>query len=116
MRWKHTAEIRDRYGYTDFNSEPGHLALLRWLYRQAWADDLGPTVLFRAAHRRMLEERVLLPGENVLTRLVGSVRERATRRFWARLAHDASTALVEALEALLVVPDGKRRSGLDRLR
>ncbi len=116
VRWKHTAEIRDRYGYTDFTSEPGHLALLRWLYRQAWADDLGPSVLFRAAHRRMLEERVLLPGEHVLTRLVGSVRERATRRFWARLAHDASSTLIEALEALLVVPAGKRRSGLDRLR
>jgi hypothetical protein len=63
VRWKHTAEIRRRYGYTDFAAQPGHISLLRWLYRQAWADDLGPTVLFRAAHRRMLAERVVLPGE-----------------------------------------------------
>ncbi|MEJ7765310.1 MAG: Tn3 family transposase, partial [Acidimicrobiales bacterium] len=33
----------------------------------------------------------------------------------ARLAHDASPALVGALEALLVVPNGQRRSELDRL-
>ena len=116
VRWKHTAEIRRRYGYSDFASEPGHISLLRWLYRQAWADDLGPSVLFRAAHRRMLANRVVLPGENVLSRLVASVRERATRRLWSRLAHAASAELVEKLEALLVVPDGKRRSELDRLR
>ena len=116
VRWKHTAEIRRRYGYSDFASQPGHISLLRWLYRQAWTDDLGPTVLFRAAHRRMLVERVVLPGENVLTRLVGSVRERATRRLWSRLAHAASPQLVGALETLLVVPEGKRRSELDRLR
>ena len=116
VRWKHTAEIRRRYGYTDFAAQPGHFSLLRWLYRQAWADDLGPTVLFRAAHRKMLAERVVLPGEQVLVRLVGSVRERATRRLWSRLAAAASPEVIAALEALLVVPDGKRRSDLDRLR
>ncbi len=116
VRWRHTGEIRDRFGYNDFNSHRVHLSLLRWLYRQAWVDDLGPTVLFRAAHRKMLAERIVLPGEHVLTRLVGSVRERATRRLWSRLAHAASSEVVAALEALLVVPDGRRRSELDRLR
>lgn len=116
VRWKHTAEIRRRYGYTDFAAQPGHISLLSWHYRQAWADDLGPTVPFRAAHRWMLAERAVLPGEDVLTRLVGSVRERATRRLWSRLAHSASPELVGVLEALLVVPEGKRRSELDRVR
>ena len=116
VRWKHTGEIRRRYGYTDFTAQPGHISLLRWLYRQAWADDLGPTALFRAAHRRMLADRVLLPGEQILARVVGSVRERATRRLWSRLARTALPEVVEALEALLVVPEGKRRSELDRLR
>ena len=116
VRWKHTAEIRRRYGYADFTAEPGHISLLRWLYRQAWSDDLGPTALFRAAHRKMLAERMLLPGEQVLVRTVGSVRERATRRLWYRLARAAPPEVVERLEALLVVPEGKRRSELDRLR
>lgn len=116
VRWKHTAEIRLRYGYQDFTGEPAHLCLLRWLYRQVWADDLGPTALFRAAHRRLLAERVILPGENVLTRTVASVRERATGRLWSRLARAASPELIQRLEGLLVVPEGKRRSELDRLR
>ena len=94
VRWKHTAELRRRYGYSDFAIQPAHISLVRWLYRQAWADDLGPTVLFRAAHRKMLAERVILPGENVLARLVGGVRERAAHRLWARLAHTASPELV----------------------
>lgn len=114
VRWKHTGEIRRRYGYTDF--APGRISLLRWLYRQAWADDLGPTVLFRAAHRKMLADRVVLPGEQVLARLVASVRERATQRVLSRLAHAAPPEVVEALEALPIVAEGKRRSDLDRLR
>ena len=116
VRWKHTAEIRRRYGYRDFTCQPAHVSLLRWLYRQAWADDLGSSALFRAAHHKMLAERVVLPGEHVLARVVASVRERATRRLWSRLAHAAPPEVAEALEALLVVPDGKRRSELDRLR
>lgn len=116
VRWKHTAEIRLRYGYSDFAAQPGHFPLLRWLYQQAWADDLGPTALFRSAHPRLLAERVVLPGEQVLGRVVGSVRERATRRLWSRLAAAASPEVIGALEALLVVADGKRRSDLDRLR
>lgn len=83
---------------------------------RSWAGDLGPTALFRAAHRRLLAERVLLPGENALSRTVASVRERAARRLWSRLARAASPELIEQLEGLLVVPEGKRRSELDRLR
>ncbi len=35
VRWRHTAEIRDRWGYRDFTAQPGHFLLLVWLYRQA---------------------------------------------------------------------------------
>ncbi|EQD47360.1 Transposase, Tn3, partial [mine drainage metagenome] len=49
VRWRHTSEIRRRYGYRDFASQPGHFFLVLWLYRQAWVDDLGPSALFRAA-------------------------------------------------------------------
>lgn len=116
VRWRHTAEIRERYGYREFTSQPANISLLRWLYRQAWAEDPGPVALFRAAHGRMLTERILLPGEQVLGRVVGSVRERATQRLWSRLAATPPPAVAEALLGLLVVPDGKRRSELDRLR
>ena len=39
VRWRHTAEIRDRYGYRDFAAQPGRFAFTAWLYRQAWADE-----------------------------------------------------------------------------
>ena len=37
VRWRHTAEIRDRYGYRDFTG-PDLFAFTVWLYRQAWAE------------------------------------------------------------------------------
>jgi TnpA family transposase len=64
----------------------------------------------------MLAERILLPGTHVLARLVATTRERATRRFWGDLAGRASPELRSRLESLLVVPEGERRSELDRLR
>jgi hypothetical protein len=115
-RWRHTAEIRARYGYRDFTAQPGHFLLSKWLYRQAWADDVGPAALFRAAHRRLLAEQILLPGHSVLARLVAGVRERATRRLHTRLAAAAPPELRTRLENLLIVPQGQRRSELDRLR
>ena len=89
VRWRHTAEIRDRYGYRDFSAQPGRFAFTAWLYRQAWADEVASSVLFRAAHRQLLARRILLPGHSVLVRLVATVRERATRRVHSRLARAA---------------------------
>src|SRR6266496_1628232 len=84
VRWRHTAEIRDRYGYRDFSAQPDRFAFTVWLYRQAWADEVASSVLFRAAHRQLLARRILLPGHSVLMRLVAAVRERATHRVHSR--------------------------------
>ncbi len=116
VRWRHTAEIRERYGYRDFTAQPGHFLFTVWLYRQAWADDVGPSVLFRAAHRHLLAGQILLPGHSVLARLVAAVRDRAARRLHNRLVAAAPADLVARLDKLLLVPDGARRSELDRLR
>jgi Domain of unknown function (DUF4158) len=116
VRWRHTAEIRDRHGYRDFTAQPGHFLFTVWLYRQAWADDVGPAVLFRAGHRHLLGEQVLLPGHSVLARLVAAVRDRAARRLHTGLAAAAPPELAARLEKLLLVPDGARHSDLDRLR
>ncbi len=87
VRWRHTAEIRDRYGYRDFATQPGRFAFTAWLYRQAWADEVASSVLFRAAHRQLLARRILLPGHSVLMRLVATVRERATHRVHSRAGY-----------------------------
>jgi len=83
VRWRHTAEIRDRYGYRDFTG-PDRFAFTVWLYRQAWADEVASSVLFCAAHRQLLARQILLPGQTVLARLVAAVRERATHRVHSR--------------------------------
>jgi len=116
VRWRHTAEIRDRYGYRDFSAQPGRFAFTAWLYRQAWADEVASSVLFRAAHRQLLARQILLPGHSVLVRLVATVRERATRRVHSRLARAAGPELRAQLDKLLLVPEGQRRSELDLLR
>ena len=116
VRWRHTAEIRQACGYRDFTAQPGRFAFLMWLYRQAWVDEVGPSALFRAAHRQLLARQILLPGHSVLARLVATVRERAASRVHSRLAAAAGPELAARLEKLLLVPEGQRRSELDLLR
>lgn len=113
-RWQHTTEIRERYGYVDYADDDVQRRLERWLFRMAWNDDLGPSVLVRSVHRKMLDKRILLPSEQTIQRLVASVRERASQHLWRRIAAAASPELHERLDALLTRPAGKRRSELDR--
>ncbi len=58
----HAEEIRRRYGYRDFDSQPGYLAFLRWLYVGAWVGNERLGVLFDLATARLVEDKVLLPG------------------------------------------------------
>jgi TnpA family transposase len=115
-KWQHTAGIRERYGYVDYTDDQTQRRLQRWLFRMAWNDDLGPSVLVRSAHHKMLDERILLPSEQTIERLVATIRERASQSLWQRLATAAPSDLLARLERLLEVPSGKRRSELDRLR
>ena len=62
VRWRHTAEIRDRYGYRDFAAQPGRFAVTAWVYRQAWAGEVAAPVLFRAARRQLLARRICCPA------------------------------------------------------
>ena len=116
VRWRHTTEIRQAYGYRDFTAQPERFAFLMWLHRQAWVDEVAPSTLFRAAHRQLLARQILRPGQSVLARLVATVRERAADRVHSRLARAAGPELAAGLEKLLLVPEGQRRSELDLLR
>ncbi len=115
-RWDHAAEIRQRFGYRDFNEQPEHFRLVQWMYTRAWLSAERPSVLFDLGTARLVERKVLLPGVTTLTRLVASVRDRAPQRLWRRLAELPDAEIQQRLEGLLVVPVGGRHTPLDRLR
>jgi TnpA family transposase len=115
MRWVHAREIRDRFGYRDFDASES-FRLARWLYSRAWGSAARPTVLFDLATARLVENKVLLPGVSRLARLVSRVRDRVTARLWQRLSAIPTQEQRARLEGLLVVAEGERSTELDRLR
>ena len=83
---EHSREIQRLYEYRDFASQPQHFQLIRWLYTHAWLTAERPSVLFDLATKRLVEQKVLLPGVSVLERLVARVRDHAANRLWGILA------------------------------
>ena len=50
QRWRHTARIRERYGYRPFHEQPGHFQRVRWLAAtHAWVKAERSIVLFELA-------------------------------------------------------------------
>lgn len=75
--------------------------------------------LFNHAVTWLRRHRVLLPGVSVLARQVSEARTASERRLYqavTRAAHRVDPQLAPALKTLLVVPDGRRVSELERLR
>ncbi|NJN66683.1 MAG: DUF4158 domain-containing protein [Chloroflexaceae bacterium] len=116
VRWKHTADIRQRYGYTAFAHQPAHFQFVRWLFIRAWYHHERPVVLFDRATAWLIQRKILLPGATILERLIATVRDRADARLWRLLAAPVTTEHQARLEALLRVPDGERMTTLERLR
>ena len=113
---EHSREIQQLYGYHDFTEQPHHFHLIRWLYIHAWLTAERPIVLFDLATKRLVDQKVLLPGVSVLERLVASVRDRAANRLWQELASLPTAQQRFLLEDLLHTPEGSGQPPLDRLR
>ncbi len=112
----HRAEIQKAYQYWEFHELPWGFRLRRWLYTRTWLSNERPSHLFDRAAGWLIERKVLLPGISTLTRLIAQIRDRAALRAWKRLARLPREEQRHQLEALLVVPAGKRRSRFDQLR
>ncbi|PRX45336.1 Tn3 transposase DDE domain-containing protein [Nonomuraea fuscirosea] len=112
--YEHAWEIRELLGYRDFGSCESEVR--QYVSARVWASAEGPRALFDRARVHMLKERILLPGMTVLVRLVGEVRRAENERLHALLSGRLSAEMRAALMGLLAVPDGKRRSELERLR
>ena len=80
QHFEHAEQIRERYGYREFNEPSAGFRLTRWLYAQCWTGTERPSVLFDRATTWMLAQRVLLPGASVLERFVARLRDRVEAR------------------------------------
>ncbi len=114
--WVHAQTIKKHYGYRDFSEQPGHWCLLRWLYQRAWTGGESPSMLFDLTTARLVEQKILLPGVTVLSRLISAVRERVANRTWNILAKLPNSKQVENLEALIVIGEKARLTPLEQLR
>jgi hypothetical protein len=116
QRWRHTTEIRARYGYRDFMDAGVQFRLGRWLCALCWTGTDRPSVLFDHASGWLIGQRVLLPGVSILERFVAEVRSRMESRLWHLLVRDVTDAQRRRLDELLAPAEGSRQSWLDRLR
>ena len=116
QRWRHSAEIRARYGYRAFGDAGVQFRLGRWLCPLCWSGTDRPGVLFEHANGWLINHKVLLPGISVLERFVAEVRSRMETRLWLRLGRDVTAAQRAKLDELLVTAEGSRYSRLDQLR
>jgi Domain of unknown function (DUF4158)/Tn3 transposase DDE domain len=113
---EHAATIRKRYGYREFGDPPWAFRLGRLLYARAWVGDERPSLMFDFATAWLIQNKVLLPGASVLSRLIAEIRERAANRLWRRLSSLPTSEQKAKLETLLQVPEGMRASRFDHYR
>jgi hypothetical protein len=114
--WIHAQAIKKHYGYRDFSSQPEHWRTVRWLYQRAWIGGESPSMMFDLTTARLVEQKILLPGVTVLSRLISAVRERVANRTWKILSKLPNDKQIENLEALIVVVEKNRLTPLEQLR
>lgn len=66
QRWRHTTEIRHRYGYREFVDKGVRFRLGRRLCAMCWTGTDRPSVLFDHASAWLIGHKVLLPGVTIL--------------------------------------------------
>ena len=106
----------DSYGYQDFSAQPGHWRLVRWLYQRAWIGAESPSMMFDLTTARLVEQKILLPGVTVLSRLISGVRERVASRTYLILSKLPNPEQIKQLQALIAVKEKVRLTPLEQLR
>jgi TnpA family transposase len=85
-----------------------------WIAQQARLGTL-PHALFQQAENHLLAKRVLLPGPSVLERLIIHVCADVHLQLFETVFRQLSPALRQAIDRLLLVPDGEQRSAFFHL-
>ena len=116
QRWRHTSEIRIRYGFKEFNEKGIRFKLGRWLYALFWTGTDRPRLLFEQTVLWLISNKVLLPGITTVERFIAEIRSRMDTRLWRSLIKNLTDNQTEKLNNLLLVADKQRQSLLDTLR
>ena len=114
-RFQHRRLILIYLGYQEFAGWQA-VRLIRWMYAQLSLGALRPVVLFDLATAQLSRHKVVLPGVTVLARLIARVRERFQVRTFKQLSQKLRPDQRQALDDLLIVPEGERFTPLERLR
>jgi TnpA family transposase len=116
QRWRHTTEIRARYGYREFVEAGIRFRLGRWLCALCWTGPDRPGLLFDHAVGWLITRKVLLPGVSILERFVAEIRSRMESRLWQLLIRNVGGEQRRRLDELLAPVEGSRQSRFDQLR
>jgi hypothetical protein len=81
---EHAWEIRDAYGYHQYEDPEWGRLFRTFLHGRAWMNAEGPVALFNQSAHWLRRNRVLLPGVSVSARQVAEVRWIAEQRLYAR--------------------------------
>lgn len=117
--WQHTASehqerIREHLKLTVYGPRETD-ALERFVFEESCRLEQTAQLLARA-REFLKEQRVLLPAESALLRLVGEQKKRAREHIAAMLAESLSSGVVKVLDSLLEVKEGEVVSGLQAIK
>jgi TnpA family transposase len=110
----HLQRLRTYLGWRLFDEEARE-RLTRWLTQRA-TDDLLPSDLVTRAEDILRSWRIVLPAPSTLEEIVASVTARVQDEVYIRIATGLDPELQRAMDELLEVPSGERRSALFYLK
>lgn len=110
----HRQRILSYLGWQAFDEE-ARARLTQWLSQRA-TDDLPPHVLGTRAEDLLRAWQIVVPARVTLEERVASVTARAQDEVYSRIVTGLTPALQHAMDELLHVPTGERRSMLFQLK
>lgn len=106
--------IRDSLGWSLFDAQ-AQQRLVHWLTQRA-TDDLLPMDLVSRAEEMLRSWQIVLPARSTLEELVDSITAGVQDEVYIRMAEGLPPELQRAMDDLLEVPSGARRSALFSLK
>jgi len=105
---EHRYNIMTYLGFQKFDDQ-AQAQLEAWIEHEAQRG-LLPDALFQQVEQHLLAKRVLLPGPSVLERLIIHVCSHVHGKLFETVFSRLSPALRQAIDQLLLVPDGEQHS------